>query len=100
MIIFNTLTPGLQFAFFCHLAASLIVLRFIFNYMTIFSIYQTNLTNYIFGGYSLSDVTSKCEPPVVHAVRWDIQVWATGGTHRRMGHPSVSYRWYAPVSTC
>ncbi|GBO09826.1 hypothetical protein AVEN_125195-1 [Araneus ventricosus] len=28
--------------------------------------------------------------------RWDIQVRATGGTRRLMGHPSASHRWYAP----
>jgi len=38
--------------------------------MTIFSIYQINLTNYIFD-------STVCP----------------------MGHPSVSYWWYAPLST-
>lgn len=33
--------------------------------MIIFPIYQTNLTNYIW--YTLSDIISKCEPPVVNA---------------------------------
>ncbi|GBM99134.1 hypothetical protein AVEN_124960-1 [Araneus ventricosus] len=42
------------------------------------------------------DGTSKCGPPVGHAARWDIQVWAAGGTRRPMGHPSVSHLWGTP----
>jgi len=47
--------------------------------MTIFSIYQTNLTNYIFG-------STVCP------------MWVTDGTRRPVGHPSVRHRQYA--STC
>ncbi|GBM99130.1 Cytochrome P450 4V2 [Araneus ventricosus] len=43
-----------------------------------------------------SNGTSKCELPVGHAARWDIQVWAAGGTRRPMGHPSVGRRWDTP----
>ncbi|GBM62810.1 hypothetical protein AVEN_168422-1, partial [Araneus ventricosus] len=47
-----------------------------------------------FLGYAPPDETFKCEPPVVHAALWDIQVRTTGGTNSLMGRLSASHRWY------